>query len=59
MIVRRRFWLYRMSGQQLIQSISFDSPVTAAKVRDALRRTVGIPIELWGRTGTDHLRFPS
>lgn len=55
MIVRRRTWLYRLAGQKFVQSISFDHPVTAAMVRDALKRTVGLPVELWGRTSTDLL----
>lgn len=53
MIVRRRTWLYRLAGQRFVQSISFDFPVTAARVRDALRHSVGIPVELWGCSGTD------
>jgi hypothetical protein len=52
MIVRRRTWMYRLAGQQLAQIISFDRPVTASKARDALRRLVGVPLELWGRSGT-------
>ncbi|MCX7162937.1 MAG: hypothetical protein WCI19_10655 [Betaproteobacteria bacterium] len=55
MIVRRRTWMYRLAGQLLAQSISFDIPVTAAKVRDALRRSVGSPVELWGCCSTDLL----
>ncbi len=55
MIVRRRTWLYRLAGQKFVQSISFDHPVTAAMVKYALKRTVGIPVELWGRTSTDLL----
>jgi len=55
MIVRRRTWLYRLSGQAFVRSISFERPVTAAKVKDALRRTVGIPLELWGCNSSDLL----
>ncbi|MBK8335427.1 MAG: hypothetical protein IPL03_02035 [Sterolibacteriaceae bacterium] len=55
MIVRRRTWLYRMAGQPFARVISFERPVTASIVRDALRRTVGIPLELWGRNNTDLL----
>ena len=55
MIVRRRTWLYRLSGQSFVQSISFERPVTASKVRDALRRSVGIPLEIWGRNSADLL----
>lgn len=54
MIVRRRTWLYRLAGQMFAQMISFDQPVTAARARDLLRRTVGAPVELWGR-GIDDL----
>lgn len=49
MIVRRRIWLYRLAGQQFAQSITFATPVTASRARDALRRSVGMPLELWGR----------
>jgi hypothetical protein len=55
MIVRRRTWLYRLAGQSIVQSISFEHPVTASMVRDALRRSVGIPQELWGRDRSDLL----
>ena len=53
MIVRRRTWMYRLAGQLLAQIISFEHPVTASKVRHTLRQSVGIPVELWGRTSTD------
>ena len=49
MIIRRRTWLYRLTGQPFPQPISFDQRVTAAIVRRYLRSTVGDPIELWGR----------
>lgn len=55
MIVRRRTWMYRLAGQLLAQSISFRHPVTASKVRDALRLSVGLPVELWGCASTDLL----
>ena len=55
MIVRRRTWMYRLAGQLLAQTISFDHPVTASKVRDALRQSVGIPVEIWGRASNDLL----
>lgn len=58
MIVRRRTWLYRLAGQQFAQSISFEHPVTASMVRIALRRTVGMPLELWGRNSSDILSQP-
>lgn len=50
MIVRRRTWFYRMAGQHFARVITFRSPITAAKVRETLRRNVGIPIELWGHS---------
>jgi hypothetical protein len=53
MIVRRRTWLYRLAGQRYPQSVSFDDRVTAAKARSFLRRTVGNPLELWGRNEND------
>lgn len=55
MIVRRRTWLYRLAGQAFAQVISFEQPVTAAKVRDVLRRSVGSPLDLWGRSNSDLL----
>lgn len=55
MIVRRRTWMYRLAGQLLAQSISFDRPVTASKVRSALRLSVGLPVELWGCSSSDVL----
>lgn len=55
MIVRRRTWLYRMAGEPLAKVISFDRPVTASMVKDALRRSVGIPRELWGRSNAERL----
>lgn len=55
MIVRRRTWLYRLAGQPFAQIISFERPVTASMVRIALRRSVGIPLEVWGRNNTDLL----
>ncbi|MBK6973398.1 MAG: hypothetical protein WCF44_08145 [Candidatus Methylophosphatis roskildensis] len=55
MIVRRRTWLYRMAGQPFAKIISFERPVTASMVRNALRRSVGMPLEVWGRNSTDLL----
>lgn len=49
MIVRRRTWFYRLAGQKFAQPITFSVPMTAAGVRDFLRRSVGRPLELWGR----------
>lgn len=50
MIVRRRTWFYRLAGEQFAHAITFNFPVTARKVRDALRKSVGAPLELWGRS---------
>lgn len=55
MIVKRRTWLYRLAGQRYVQSISFKQPITALQVRNALRRTVGFPLEIWGRNSADVL----
>jgi hypothetical protein len=49
MIVRRRTWFYRLAGQRFAHAITFKNPLTAPKVREVLRQTVGIPLELWGR----------
>ena len=56
-IVRRRNWLYRMAGQKFVQSISFEHPITAAQVRNFLRASVGVPLEIWGRSSADLLQF--
>lgn len=48
MIIRRRTWFYRLAGQHFARAITFRSPITAAKVRETLRRSGGSPIELWG-----------
>ncbi|MBU1236856.1 MAG: hypothetical protein KJ634_12680 [Gammaproteobacteria bacterium] len=53
MLIRRRIWLYRLPGQVFAQQISFERPVTAATVRRVLQRTVGAPLELWGRGVAD------
>ncbi len=50
MIVRRRTWFYRLAGEPFAKAITFKLPVTAAMVRDTLRKTVGVPLELWGRS---------
>ena len=51
MIVRRRTWFYRLAGQKFAHAITFKIPVSAAKVRDALRQTLGsAPMEVWGRS---------
>lgn len=55
MIVRRRTWLYRMPGENAIHSVSFKLPMTTAQAREALRRSVGSPLELWGRSLTDRI----
>lgn len=48
MIAHRRTWFYRLAGQKFAHAITFRIPVTAAKVKEALRKTVGDPLELWG-----------
>jgi hypothetical protein len=53
MVVRRRTWLYRLAGQMYAQLVSFDRPLTSASARIALRRSVGNPLELWGRDKSD------
>lgn len=50
MIIRRRTWFYRLAGEHFAHAITFKLPVTATKVRDALRKSVGTPLELWGRS---------
>jgi hypothetical protein len=50
MIVRRRTWFYRLAGQRFAHVITFENPITAAKVKEALGRTIGMPVELWGRS---------
>ena len=55
MIVRRRNWLYRLSGQSFVHPISFDKAVTIAKVREVLRKTVGDPQEIWAKDRQDTL----
>lgn len=50
MIVRRRTWFYRLAGQRFAHVITFRNPITASKVKEALRHTIGMPIELWGRS---------
>lgn len=50
MLVRRRTWFYRLAGQRFAHVITFKIPVTAAKVKDALRQAGGTPLELWGRS---------
>ena len=50
MIVRRRTWFYRLAGQRFAHVVTFRTPLTAIKVKEALGRTVGMPIELWGRS---------
>jgi hypothetical protein len=50
MIAHRRTWFYRLGGQKFAHSITFKMPVTASKVREALRLMVGAtPFEIWGR----------
>ena len=58
MIVKRRTWLYRLTGQNFAQLISFSEPVTAHKAREELRRSVGEPLDLWGRDKSNALPLP-
>jgi hypothetical protein len=48
MIVHRRTWFYRLAGQHFARVITFRNPITATKVKETLRRTGAIPVELWG-----------
>lgn len=57
MVIRRRNWLYRLAGQSFAQLISFKQPVTASMARAALKRSVGNPLDLWGRSESDLLSF--
>lgn len=50
MIIRRRLWFYRLAGEQFAHAITFKIPLTASKAKDTLRRTVGMPAEIWGRS---------
>lgn len=53
MVVRRRTWFYRLAGQMYAKQVSFDRPLTSLSARMALRRSVGIPLELWPRDKSD------
>jgi hypothetical protein len=53
MVVRRRNWLYRLAGQMYAQVATFDRPITSMSARMALQRSVGNPLELWGRNKND------
>jgi hypothetical protein len=55
MIVHRRIWSYRLATQLCAQLIRFDKPVTASTARNVLRRSVGNPLELWGRGHDDRV----
>lgn len=57
MVVRRRTWSYRLQSQLFAQTVTFDQPVTAVGARAILRRTVGEPLELWGRAAGGVLTF--
>ncbi|MBA3902200.1 MAG: hypothetical protein C0522_00755 [Rhodocyclaceae bacterium] len=57
MIIRRRTWLYRLAGQTFAQLISFKQPVTASMARAALKRSVGNPMDLWGRSKNDLMSY--
>ncbi len=50
MIAHRRTWFYRLAGQKFAHAITFKIPVTAAQVRESLRKTLGSPLELWERS---------
>lgn len=50
MIIRRRTWFYRLAGEYFAHPVTFKQPVTATVVRAALRKSVGVPLELWGRS---------
>lgn len=50
MIAHRRTWFYRLAGQRFAHVVTFRIPVTATKVKEMLRKTVGDPVELWGRS---------
>jgi hypothetical protein len=50
MIPLRRTWFYRLSGKNFAHQITFKMPVSASRVREFLRQTVGVPCELWGRS---------
>ena len=50
MIIRRRNWLYQLPGEREVHSVSFKIPLTLAQVRAELKRTVGNPSEIWGRS---------
>ncbi len=48
MIVHRCTWYYCASGQSFAKKISFETPVTASKVREVLKRTLGlVSVEIW------------
>lgn len=57
MIVRRKTWLYRLAGQRFVHSITFRTAVTATRVREVLRASVGTPLEIWGRSSSDVSSF--
>ena len=57
MVVRRRTWFYRLAGQMYAQLVSFDRPLTSTSARIALRRSVGNPQELWGRSRSDLMQI--
>ena len=59
MVIRRRTWLYRLAGQRYAQLVSFDRPLTSSGARMALQRSVGDPLELWGRNEKDVARTTS
>ena len=56
MVVRRCTRFYRLAGQIYAQAVSFDRPLSSLSARLALRRSVGEPLEIWGRNMQDVLR---
>jgi hypothetical protein len=58
MIVKRRTWLYRLTGQAFAHLVSFKEPVTANKAREFLRSSVGDPLDLWGRDKSNAQPLP-
>ena len=50
MIAHRRTWFYRLAGQKFAHAITFKIPVTATQVRETLSKTLGAPLEVWGRS---------
>ena len=58
MIVKRRTWLYRLTGQAFAHRFAFKEPVSAHNDREFLRRSVGAPLDLWGRDKSNAQPLP-